>query len=466
MTQERPPQPGRDPRASQPPQEPSPQESLAQESLAQKPPPRSAKRARHPTPRVVFGILCALVFAAGLSATGTVLWNATVISLGELVFVLVYVDLLRHLPRTAGSGRTTKLLLIALALWAACITLSFVASPYDAAATVVGRLRYLQTVSHVVFFIAVRDFFCRVRLPIDRLLMVIPASCFVVVLTAAYLLIGVDGQDLAVSEQWFTDPPFNSHIRHSGYQFAAGVGALTAFFISGNRGPLARVVLLLVLIVLCTFLLWMGGRASILSVLVAFALLATAVRIKGVASRDLWLAFALSMAAGLVLSEWLAVFDWNGVVDLAERTAKAVAAEDLNQLATGRIDIWRASWESVREHLLFGLGPNGYWLMPNRFFGVQPHSFLVQFLVEWGLVGGLLFLGLLIYGFWRGFIEHVVRARGKLDVASLSAGTIIVVLTVHGLVDGTYYHPQPSLYLALAFAIWTLPRPPEAGPAP
>ena len=104
--------------------------------------------------------------------------------------------------------------------------------------------------------------------------------------------------------------------------------------------------------------------------------------------------------------------------------------------------------------------------MPNRIYGAQPHSFLVQFLLEWGLVGGLLFLGLLLYGFWRGFIEHVVRARGELDVASLLAGTIIVALTVHRLVDGTYYHPQPSLYLALAFAVWTLLRRSETGQAP
>ncbi len=74
------------------------------------------------------------------------------------------------------------------------------------------------------------------------------------------------------------------------------------------------------------------------------------------------------------------------------------------------------------------------------------------------MVGALLFLGLLLYGFWRGFLEHVVRASGNIDVPSLSAGTVIAALTVQGLVDGTYYHPQPSLYLALAFAIWTLPR--------
>ena len=445
MMQEGPPQPGPGLRASQPPQEQ---------------PSGTAKQALHPVQRLVFGVLCGLVFATGLSTTGTVLWNASVISLYELVFVLVYVVLSRHMPQDAESGRTTKILLAAVALWMACITISFVASPYDVAAVAVGRLRYLQTVSHVVFFIAVRDFFGRVRLPIAWLLIAIPASCFVVALMAAYLSIGVDGHDPAISEQWFSDPPFNTHIRHSGYQVAAGVSVLTTFFISGSCTTPAKIPLLLVLIALCTFLIWMGGRASVLSVVVAFALLAVTLRVKGAPSRSLWLAFSLSVAAGLVLSEWLAVFDWNGVVDLATRTAEAVAAEDLNQLGTGRFAVWLSSWESVREHLIFGLGPNGYWFMPNRIYGVQPHSFLVQFLVEWGLAGSLLFLGLLLYGFWRGFLAHVVRARGGLDIASLSAGTMIVALTVHGLVDGTYYHPQPSLYLALGFAVWTLPRRP------
>ena len=188
----------------------------------------------------------------------------------------------------------------------------------------------------------------------------------------------------------------------------------------------------------------------------------------GVKARGLWFAFASSVAVGLLISDWSAVFSWNGVVDYV--VTRALESQDPNTFGSGfesgRFDIWRGSWQSVQEHLLFGLGPNGYWFMPNRITGVQPHSFLVQFLLEWGLSGALLFLGLLLYGFWRGFLEHVVRARGDFDVVSLSAGTVIVVLTVHGLVDGTYYHPQPSLYLALAFAIWTLPRRFEATATP
>ena len=124
----------------------------------------------------------------------------------------------------------------------------------------------------------------------------------------------------------------------------------------------------------------------------------------------------------------------------------------------GRLVVWLEAWESVRDHLAFGLGPQGYLFMPNRSFGVQPHSALVQFVVEWGLVGAVLFLGLLAYGFCFGVIAHIAKAQEGLDPAALSAGSIIVALSILGLVDGTFYHPQPSLYLAIAFAVWTLPR--------
>lgn len=427
-------------------------ESVQESQQTPNRPGNGPARSAHNT---VFVTLCVLVFAVGLSSLKSSIWNASVVSGYELAFVLIYRLLLRKSSGDAASGKVNSIISIAVAAWFVSITISLFASPLGVAWTGLGLLRYQQTIFHVVFFMAVREFFSRYRLPVHWVLLVIPASCFVVVLVMAYLLLKLDNYDVATGEQWFTYPPLNTHIRHTGYQVAAGVSALMVFFLAGGRVLVSRGPLLLLMIVLCAFLLWMGGRGSIFSVLAAFLLLAAALCVKGVRSRDLWLAFSVSIAAGLVLSEWLAVFDWNGVLDLVARTA---GAKDLNQMGTGRLGLWLTSWESVKDHLLFGLGPQGYLLMPNRIFGIQPHSFLVQFLVEWGLVGGLLFSALLVYAFYRGFLTHIVQAKGDVDIAALSAGTMIVALTVHGLVDGTYYHPQPSLYLALGFAVWTLPR--------
>ena len=409
-------------------------------------------------PGMLFFALCALVFAVGLTSLKTYMWNLTIISGYELIFVILYYTLTKISPRDAETAKISPILLIAFAAWFVSITISLFASPLGVAEKLPGLLRYAQTVFSVVFFIAVWDFLSRYRMPVHWVLLAIPASCFAVALGVGYLSLNLDHYDAATADLWFSNPPFNTHIRHAGYQVAAGVSTLLIFFVSGNRVPLSRLALLPVLAVLFAFLFWMGGRGSVFSVFAAFVLLAFTLRLKGMRSRDLWLAFSLSIAVGLLLSEWLAVFHWNGVIDLAART---VEAKDLNQLGTGRLDMWLTSWDSVKEHLFFGLGPQGYWFMPNRVFGIQPHSFLVQFLVEWGLVGGLLFSALLLYAFCRGFLTNIVQTMGDIDVASWSAGTMIVALTIHGLVDGTYFHPQPSFYLAIGFAVWTLPRPPR-----
>ena len=426
-----------------------------------------AREIAEPAGNAILAALCILVFAAGLSTLWSPLLNATVISGYEIVFVLVYVILSRLSPGTAAGPKTNPIVVIAVAAWFGSVTFSLVASPYDMLGEGPGLLRYEQTAAHLAFFVAVREFFGRYRVSVHWALLAIPASCLAVVVLAAYLLLGLDQFDTDAGIRWFHDPPFNAHIRHTGYQVTAGAAVLIAFFAAGHRVPVARAPLWLALTILLAFLFWLGGRGSALSVLAAFILLAIVLRIMGEKSRGLWLACASSAALGLIFSDSLAVFDWNGVIDrIAAQSAGPAGGQDLNQFGSGRVDLWRTSWESVRDHLPFGLGPNGYWFMPNRIYGVQPHSFLVQFILEWGLVGGLLFLGLLLYGFWRGFLAHVVGARGALDISSLSAGTAIVALTVHGLVDGTYYHPQPSLYLALAFAIWTLPRRSEVGTLP
>ena len=421
--------------------------------------PAQAVRARSITgPQIVFTALCVLVFLAGVTTPFSTMWNAAVLSFYEIAFVLMYVILSRLSPSDVQPAKADVIITIALAAWFVSVTISLISSPLGVARTIPGVMRYEQTISHVIFFMAVREFFCRYRPPTHWVWIAVAASCFASALGLGYRLARLDSYDAEASLAWFNNPPFNTHIRHTGYQVTAAVAALLVFFVAGGRVWVGRLPPLLILVTLSTLLIWAGGRGAIFSVLGAFLLLAVTLRAKGVGSRDLWIAFIIAGVAGLLVSEWIAVFKWNGVIDLASRTA---GAETLNQLSTGRLAFWKTSWESVKDHLPFGLGPQGYWYMPNRIFGVQPHSFLVQFLVEWGLVGSLLFLALLAYAFFRGFYLNIVQPRGYLNIASLAAGTVIVALTAHGLVDGTYYHTQPSLYLALGFAIWTLPPRPE-----
>lgn len=416
--------------------------------------PRALQLDPRSKPGLVYLILCILVLSAGLIAFRSSGWNANVMLLHELIFMASYVFLLRP-PFDLSASVKGNPVAYSLGLpWALSITVSLIWSPLGMGHELLGILRYFQTLFHVMFFFVLRDFLARYPVPRHWILLVIPVSGLVVALVMGYQLLQLDSYDEAIAQQWFNNPPLNGHIRYTGYQIAAAIAATVAFFVFPARAPLGRKPLFLILVVLCTLLFWMGGRASILGVVVVFAALALMARIKGVGGRYLRLGLAGSMIIGLVLAQAMAVFPWNGLFSALSRT---VEASDLVRVSSGRLTLWREAWDSVQPHLAFGLGPQGYFFMPNRSFGLQPHSMLVQFVVEWGLIGTLLFLGLLAYGFWRGIVAHVAMAGTDVNPAALSAGSVIVALTVLGLVDGTYYHPQPSLYLAIAFAIWTLP---------
>ena len=94
--------------------------------------------------------------------------------------------------------------------------------------------------------------------------------------------------------------------------------------------------------------------------------------------------------------------------------------------------------------------------MPNRIYGVHPHNAFIQFLVEWGVIGTSLFIFLIFSGFLAGIRLHFRNRNETISQQVLIALAIITTLTIHSIVDGTYYHPQPTFYLVIAFAVWLI----------
>jgi len=398
---------------------------------------------------ICFWSLCASVFLTGFFN------GAFQVLAFEWSFIYIYIVFLRALPSTLGTIRQNQAVFGLAVLWGASVTVSLLMSPLHLSNEPAAIIRYVQTLSHVVFFLFVRDFIGRHPVSFRWPLLAIPLSVVGVAAVMSFLLYGEDLTSADTASRWMNYHPFNAHIRHTGYLITAGIGILIGFCLSGHERAANRSAILLLLIVLFTFLFWTGGRGAALSVVFAFGTTGLVVWLKGGSVRFLSIAFIVSLFAGLVLSELLAVFPWNGVLQMVLRS---VQSQDLGQLSTGRIDIWRSAWDSVKDHLGFGLGPHGYWFMPNRIFGVQPHSVVLQFLVEWGVVGALLFTTLMAIGFYQGLREHVLDVRSNMNPTRIAAGALILVLAVHGLYDGTFFHPQPSLYLALCFAIWSTPR--------
>ena len=157
----------------------------------------------------------------------------------------------------------------------------------------------------------------------------------------------------------------------------------------------------------------------------------------------------LTLTVAALLAENLSVFDWNGITQSVSRT---IEADGMASITTGRTPIYSWVFESLEGHWLFGLGPQGFWHMPNRAYGVQTHNMLLQFLVEWGLLGAAIFMLLLL----RAGASILGTLKNKNEVVSasfFSSLAVLVSLSIHGLVSGTFYYSQPSFYLALCFAI-------------
>jgi O-antigen ligase len=249
----------------------------------------------------------------------------------------------------------------------------------------------------------------------------------------------------------------NGHIRHTGYHITAGLAVLLPMvtFFHPDRTKLST---LLILIISLTshwaFLFWTGGRGAIISVFAA-SLFVAAIAYRDNTNFRFYILIALSTAiVGFVIAELYSVFFWNGVLSSLDRMN---ISSGINKLSTGRMEFWKTSLHSLKQSPFFGLGPQGYYYMPNRVFGLHPHNFIIQFLVEWGLIGTLLILAVLFRVLKKGFKNLILGSKSKNNQTRLIGASIVVALTIHALTDGTYYHGQPSFYLAIGYASMLIP---------
>jgi len=277
-------------------------------------------------------------------------------------------------------------------------------------------------------------------------MLMVPLST--VVLSAIFVASWIS-QDVNSIVDWSTNPPLNDHIRHTGYIVTASASIAFAFALYRSTIDRQFMFYILLLLVSATLLFWTGGRASAISffgtsiLLIGYLIYANKLKFNHLVVTCLILALAV------YLSELLSVFDWNGITTAISRSKET---SDMQTLTTGRTTIWLSVLSSLESHWLFGLKPQGYIFMPNHIYGVHPHNIFLQFIVEWGLLGAGVFLFLLIRVGIR-IIQSIKNRKKIASVSFLSGVAVTSSLTIHSLVDGTYYHGQPSYYIALALAV-------------
>ena len=404
-------------------------------------------------PTLLFIAFFLLIFVSSLSGTRAALETADLIMNYEFIFIALYLVIERKDLGTLFSINDNRLITSLFFIWMISVLLSFYLSPYNLNEKPQAVLRLVQTFMHVGLFFIVRDYLIHYNPDINKIL----SSIYIgIVITIFVFIYNLYGTQLAYeSREWFVNPILNSHIRHTGYQATAAV-ALSMVLILSYHSKKQLLLIYCLNIATWSFLFWLGGRGSILSIWMTALILILILKYLNIRLLPYLKHVIIFSLLGIFIAEIFAIFQWNGILQSFERTT---SPETVNRLTSGRLEIWIRVIESMKDQTLLGLGSQSFYYRPNRIWEiVQPHSVVFQFWIEWGIIGGISFLALLSIGFYNGIKRHILNInKSSPNIGRLSAGSIIIALTLHAITDGTYYHPQPSLYLVIAFAIWTTP---------
>jgi O-antigen ligase len=264
------------------------------------------------------------------------------------------------------------------------------------------------------------------RVALAGFLTAITLAATVAVAQALFGFGGTEAEGVLRAQAWYPSP---NHL-------ALTLGRAWPFALAGllSRRPLVGLAALPIgLAVLLTFSTggWLG--AAVASVVVVWAL--------GWRRVAVWLGGAMLLALALV----------SGLALLG------VLPERLNPLRqTGgfRIDLWLSSLAMLRDHPIFGVGPDNFVYQYQQIYlreGASaepnlshPHNWVLNVWLEIGLLGLAGFVWLVVR-FWR----RALAARLSTWIVAGAMGAMADMLT-HGLVDNSYF------LVDLAYLFWLL----------
>jgi O-antigen ligase len=188
-----------------------------------------------------------------------------------------------------------------------------------------------------------------------------------------------------------------------------------------------------------------GTRGSVVAIWIAFG--AGAAVLPALRTLRAWAMLLMATVSAAGISLLLPVPD---TLYGIQRIVASAGQTTLNQMSSGRLDMWRSAWRAFLHRPLFGYGEGQMaWVAPNAqdvYF--QPHNIVLQLLLQWGLLGTALFGALAIP-----VARSCWRVAGANPAAAAPAYLVAASLLVLSLYDGAFFHVYPVMMLAFAFAM-------------
>lgn len=342
-------------------------------------------------------------------------------------------------------------LLIAFALSSFVSWVNMLNSDADFQHKVIATQRYINCWLLTFYVFAMSRFALFQPVSHHKLFLLIAYGCLVL---TSLLLLSYFFTDRDYAFTWLHYPPFGSHMRIIGMMLLIAIVACASHYVFASSNKKQSSFYLTALFICTAFLFWSGGRMSILAAMTTYLALSVLVLLWLPQQKHKLMILAVIFIAGMLAAEACSVFAWNGLGRIKEVSQAALSQDNamgsLTRFGQGRIPVWTAAINAFSESPWFGLGPSGYLLADRPSWEDHTHNFIIECLVEWGLVGTLLMLSIFYY-FAQAAIKRLKPAIVNNDINWITAAMVVFALTMNSLADGIYFILLPCFIALTGF---------------
>lgn len=247
--------------------------------------------------------------------------------------------------------------------------------------------------------------------------------------------------------------PFFANARYLGYLVTASSSLLAIDILRTDINLRKSLFISLLFITNLGLLVWLGGRGALVAFTFAVVLYLAYLTFLGQLKIHRLGLLLVLVITSFYLAYICSIFYWNGPYSFLRSLLIDSQGTDfnINELSSNRIAIWSQTLVAIFDKPWIGYGPEGYRFHPDHVFGLQPHNVFLQLLVGYGVLGTSIF----IYFYVKALtiaIKQVLQQVNQFMLDSRAALMIIISLSIHGLVDGTFYHSQPLFLLIISFS--------------
>ncbi len=237
---------------------------------------------------------------------------------------------------------------------------------------------------------------------------------------------------------WVLRMPSATNIRQIGNNIGIlAVASIALLLAKGRSFPWRHATVFLLVF---AFALWTGSRATLIGFVVGIVIGLLSVRSFS-SYRNILLAACsalLGTAASLLAPLPDPAF---GLFRLVNSSSEQVDS------SSGRLELWGNTWQQIMQSPWVGHGAGRFRENMHFLYGIElnhPHNFVLQFIYDWGFLGGFVALLLLATLGWK-----ILKVQDTNPVAQFAAITAFGAICITAMVDSPLFHPLP-IVIALA----------------